>query len=125
MTYLSLFRKNLAALSSALADAANVSPSSIGKYVARDPKFFASCQEKDIRAGTYDFILARFSALWPDHLPWPDGVDRPAASPIEPETLDWFLPRLKPREKADQLPSDWPKGQPWPDDIEIPENANG
>lgn len=125
MSYLSLFRKNLAVLSSTLAEAANVSPKSIGKHIARDPKFFSGCQERDIRAGTYDFILARFSALWPQHLTWPDDIDRPAPSPIEPETLEWFLPRLKPREKADQLPADWPKGQPWPDDIAKPEETNG
>lgn len=122
MTYLSLFRKNLSVLSTAFASAANIAPSTLGRYLARDPKFFDSCQTKDIRVGTYDFIVGRFSALWPSYLPWPDGIDRPAPSPIEPETLDWFLPKLNRNDPTtERLPTGWPKDQPWPTDIQLPE----
>lgn len=126
MTYLSLFRKNLAICCNLLAAEAGVAASSVGKYIAGDPKFFDSCQRVDIRTGTYDYVMGRFSAIWPDHLPWPEGVDRPAPSPVEPQTLDWFLPRLAPRDRSkDHLPADWPKDKPWPHDIAIPEKTNG
>lgn len=107
-TYLAKFRSNLDILSSALAEAAGAARSTIGKHVARDPKFFDSCQQKDIRAGTYDFVVGRFSALWPKELPWPEGVDRPAPSQIEPETLDWFRPRLE----AKTPPAETPTAKP-------------
>ncbi len=122
MTQLYQFRKNLAVLSASIAEEAGVSASSVGKYIARDPKFFSSCQEKDFRVGTYDYVLARFSAIWPDHLAWPEGIERPAVSEIDPETRDWFLPRLKPRDKvAASVHAEWPAGEPWPEDIARPE----
>lgn len=120
MTYLSLFRNNLAICSATLAQAAGVAVSSVGKYIAGDPKFFDSCQKVDIRTGTYDFVMGRFSGIWPDSLPWPEGVSRPAPSQIEPQVLDWFTPRLSP-----SLPSDWPKNETWPSDIDLPEAING
>jgi hypothetical protein len=122
MTYLSQFRKNLAVLSTSLAEEAGVSASSVGKYIARDPKFFSSCQETDFRVGTYDYVVARFSAIWPEHLAWPEDIERPAASEIDPVTRDWFLPRFKQRGKiAASVLAEWPAGEPWPEDIAKPE----
>jgi hypothetical protein len=124
MTHLSQFRKNLAVLSTFIAEEAGVSASSVGKYIARDPKFFSSCQEKDFRVGTYDYVIARFSAICPEHLAWPKDIERPAASEIDPETRDWFLPRFKPRDKAAaSVHAEWPADQPWPEDIAKPETA--
>lgn len=47
-----------------------------------DPKFFRSFREKDFRVGTFDKVMGRMSAVWPEGWAWPEGVARPA--PIEP-----------------------------------------
>lgn len=38
----------------------------------------------DVTTGTFERVMARFSAEWPDGTPWPDGVSRPTGAMPEP-----------------------------------------
>lgn len=126
MTYLSKFRKNLETLSALLAEKTGVSLSTLGKRLAGDPKFFANAQKVDFRVGSYDYVVGRLSAIWPENLTWPDDIDRPAPSEIEPTTRDWVNARLADGEaETKKTPDGWPDGQAWPSDIALPEKTNG
>lgn len=49
--------------------------------------FSQSMDRADMRAGTYDKIMSRFSAIWPDDAEWPAGIDRPEPALLDENTL--------------------------------------
>lgn len=77
-------RQNLTALLQAFERETGLAPTYIG-IVARggDPKFCRSYLENDFGFESYDVVVSRLSALWPEGAEWPDGVPRLAPAPIE------------------------------------------
>lgn len=59
-------------------------PSILGQIVKNDGNWVSDYRSKDIRIGTYDRVVSRLSAIWPDHVAWPDDVPRPEPAQIEP-----------------------------------------
>lgn len=75
--------KRLDALTNLL-DEAGLAPSRLGKIVKNDGNWVKDYRDRNIRVDTYDMVVAKISALWPDHIAWPADVPRPAPSAIEP-----------------------------------------
>lgn len=77
-------RHNLTVLLEAFEKETGLAPTYIG-IIARggDPKFCRSYLEKDFGFESYDIVVSRLSALWPDSAVWPDSVPRLAPAPIE------------------------------------------
>lgn len=116
MSQLEILRSNIARLFDAYCTATGASPSAVSVAVSNDNKFVKTFRERDMRVGTYDLVVSRFSAIWPEGAAWPDGVDRPAPA------VDAQAPargRLQPT-----IHPEWPEGVPWPADIPKPETVN-
>ncbi|MEW5421921.1 hypothetical protein HNS03_08370 [Amorphus sp. 3PC139-8] len=78
---------------------------------------------RDLRAGTYDAVAARFAALWPADVEWPSDIDRPEPAEVEEDTLVLVTRRLRSRAHGSNVAAihpDWPDGHPWPNDIPLP-----
>lgn len=117
MSQLETLRGNITRLFDAYCEATGAGRVALSVQVARDPKFVKSYLERDMRIGTYDMVVSRFSAIWPQSLPWPEGISRPA--PYEASDDD-----DGPRAPRSRLHPEWPAGVPWPEDIPLPETVN-
>lgn len=117
MAYLNRFRSGLATLFDIYGEATGRRLSNISFMVANDPKFGASFRDRDMRVGTYDLVTARFSAIWPPDLPWPEGIERPAPAEL-PEDVQRLLER---RARVPDSEHVWPADKPWPADIPRPD----
>jgi hypothetical protein len=59
-------------------DALGLAPTTVGKRVARDARFFERLEEgKGFTVKTYDTVIAWFSCNWPAAAAWPDDIPRP------------------------------------------------
>lgn len=92
---LDVARERLTTLFDAYRVHTGLAPTFIG-IIARggDPKFFRSYMAQDFGFRSYDTVVSRFSAIWPDDLPWPADVPRQAPAAIEPEMLEELTSRL-------------------------------
>lgn len=114
MTYLELFRTQFAELFRTYVEATRTPKTVVSQVVAGYHSFYLNCARTDFAAGKFDTILARFSAIWPADLPWPEGIERPAPAELSDEAIQL----LDGRARAGV--SDWPADQPWPADIPRP-----
>lgn len=97
---LSQMRANLAKVFESYREATGFSATFCTEVACGDPKFYRSYQEKDFRVGTYDKVLGRLSAVWPDGAQWPDGIGRP--EPIDPgESIRAEIAARNSKEAAD------------------------
>ncbi len=116
MTKLEQFRADIETLFRVLTAATGWRLSPVSAVVANDDKFASTFQERgDMRVGTYDMVTSRFSAIWPEDVPWPAGIDRPAPAEISEDRL-----RVLVRRSRSNRNPDWPDDQPWPADIPRP-----
>lgn len=78
MSVLNSSRDRLLRLASVYAEARGLSLSRVSTLAANDGKLLGRLQVgRDCTLGTYDQMLAWFSANWPADLAWPEGVERP------------------------------------------------
>lgn len=98
---LDVARQNLTALLEAFERATGLAPTYIG-IIARggDPKFCRSYLEKDFGFESYDIVVSRLSALWPENAAWPEGVPRLAPAPIEAREEAFGSGRTRQDQKA-------------------------
>lgn len=113
MSQLEILRGNITRLFDAYCSATGAGRVALSVIVARDPKFVKSYLTRDMRIGTYDLVVSRFSEIWPPNLKWPEGIQRPATAPAHENDgpHSWVHP-------------EWPADAPWPADIPKPENVN-
>ena len=78
-------RLNLMACASAYAEARSVSIATLGRLAAGDWRFFDRLDDdaKTFTARKYDDVIRWFSDRWPEELPWPSEVVRPARSDFD------------------------------------------
>jgi len=71
--------RRLMAVARVYAAAAGNKLSSVGQKIAGDGKFFLNIEAGKSRfsARSYDDVMRRFSAAWPEGAVWPLGVPRP------------------------------------------------
>lgn len=87
--------------------------------------FSQSMDRADMRDGTYDKIMSRFSAIWPDDAEWPAGIDRPEPAALDETTLKLVSEAIRPMAKSfSGIHPEWPPDKPWPSDIPKPSAAN-
>lgn len=88
-------RDHIAALFLAYQNATGLSATFVASVAtAGDPKFGKTHREKNFTLGTYDTIVSRLSAVWPNDAPWPESVPRQAPAEIESETLAAIAARM-------------------------------
>jgi hypothetical protein len=65
-------------LANALAEHQGVTHWAISMRLAGRGDLFSKLERgADVRMGTYERLLRKFSACWPEDLAWPEGVPRP------------------------------------------------
>lgn len=70
-------------------------PQTFLSVVARgDRAFLTRMNEKAFSFRGYDEVMGRLSAAWPDDLPWPRDVPRPAPGDLPPEIREELDRRL-------------------------------
>lgn len=71
-------RTHLIDLANALAGHDGVTHWAISMRLAGRGDLFSKLERgADVRMGTYERLLRKFSACWPEDLAWPEGVPRP------------------------------------------------
>jgi hypothetical protein len=74
-----ILRAHLLSLIAAFSAASDRAESTVAQVAAGDWRFFTHLRaSKGFRVGTYDRVVAWFSANWPEGAVWPDDIDRPA-----------------------------------------------
>lgn len=79
-------QQQLLTLSEILASHENVTHFAISHRFLGRGDFFQKLRlpDRDIRFGTYERMLGKFSSAWPDDLEWPSDIPRPP-KPEKPE----------------------------------------
>ena len=118
-------RERLATLLAGYGAATGFPETLVGKIARGDPKCAAAFRSRDFLHGSYDLVVSRLSALWPEGAEWPADVPRQAPAVIEPEILQLIADRRDrkastPRPAAEPLP----EGAEWPADIPRPGTAD-
>lgn len=75
-----------------------ITPSSA--ILAGDKAFVSRYRKSNLTFGTYDMVVGRASALWPEGAAWPADVPRPEPAPVPPELRAEFDRRTKPEMEA-------------------------
>lgn len=57
----------------------------IAKVARGEPKWWAKLDEIGMTFGSFDMMVSRLSAVWPDDVAWPEDVPRQAPAEIGPE----------------------------------------
>lgn len=71
-------RDRLLFIATTFAQARGLSMARVSTLAANDGKILARLAAgRDCTLGTYDEMLAWFSANWPEGVAWPEGVQRP------------------------------------------------
>ncbi|MGR7993874.1 hypothetical protein [Xanthobacter sp. ZOL 2024] len=72
-------RYDLRSCAEAYAEARNIKISTVGRLAAGDWRFFDRIVEgKSFTARTYDEVMGWFAVNWPEDIPWPNDIRRPA-----------------------------------------------
>lgn len=71
-------RSNLLALFAAFGEHMGLAATAISEALLNDRQLHLRIKkaEGSFRTRTYDMIVGRFSTLWPDDVPWPEGIER-------------------------------------------------
>ncbi len=115
MRYRDKFRSDFETLFNSYVAHTGARKTDLSECVAGYPTFYNHAPRSDISGGKFDSIVARFSAIWPADLAWPDGIERPEPS----KDADIVVPQARARPAISPL-SDWPEDKPWPADIPRP-----
>ena len=84
-------RRDISLLMQTLVEATNLPPTHVAKFSAFDPKFFRTYLTKNFTVGTYDLIVGRLSAVWPEAVvAWPYLVPRVRPAEVKPEEAEDF-----------------------------------
>lgn len=119
---LDVARERLETLIAAYREATGFPETVVGQISRNDKKFTASIRQRDFLHGSYDQVVARLSAVWPDGAEWPASVPRLAPADMDAETLQLIADRqgkARPRTAVEPLPRD----AAWPADIPRPAGA--
>lgn len=117
MNYLDLFRTNIRVTMDAYRKATGCTQTKLDEIVSGYRTFSQTIDRVDMRAGTYDKIMSRFSAIWPEGVAWPAGVERPEPATLDAQTLKLVSENRKP---VSGIHPEWPVGEAWPLDIPQP-----
>ncbi|MEL4069552.1 hypothetical protein WKW50_05330 [Ochrobactrum sp. GPK 3] len=121
MTYLTLFRKNIKSTMDAYRHATGCNQTRLDEIVSGYRTFSQTMERTDMRAGTYDKIMSRLSAIWPDGIAWPAGIERPEPAVLDAQTIKLVSEAIKPIAKTvGGIHPEWPPEQAWPSDIPMP-----
>jgi len=119
---LSTSRARLTKLMGTYAAATGFPVSFVGLITRGERKFALEYLERDFLHGTYDMIVSRLSALWPDeNTPWPEDIPRLAPADIPDDVAELIAER---KAKMSGKPIVLPSGNPWPEDIPRPDAAS-
>jgi hypothetical protein len=86
-------RDHISALFQAFEQHTGLPRTYIGKLARGEPKFGTTFEDLDFRVGSYDVVISRLSAVWPDDLPWPAEVPRQAPTEIPDDLLSDYRRR--------------------------------
>lgn len=88
---LTLARAHIARLVGDFRQHTGLPPSFVSAYArVGDAKWFANYRVQNFTFGTYDQVVQRMSAVWPDDLPWPAEVPRQApAQDVSDLEIEW------------------------------------
>ena len=84
---LAVARQHIAVLFAAFARATGAPQTAVARLARGEPKFARIYETTDFGFRSYDIVNSRLSALWPDDVPWPDGVPRQSPADVEPEAV--------------------------------------
>lgn len=78
MRYEEQIRSAMVALFDAYSAHVGLQASTLSRLLFNDPHLYIrlSGGKVSFRIRTFDIVVARFSSVWPDDLPWPDGIMR-------------------------------------------------
>lgn len=112
-------RERLSTLLVAYMAATGFPETTVGRIARNDPKCFTSFRVRDFQHASYDLVVSRFSALWPEGCEWPASVPRQAPAEIDAETLKLIADRHE-RTRTRKTAAPLPGGATWPSDIPQP-----
>jgi hypothetical protein len=78
-------RFHIETVTEALMQHTGVSQTFVSKVCRPDPAFLKRLWETTMNVATYDDVMARLSAIWPDDAEWPESVPRPAPGSLSDE----------------------------------------
>ena len=90
---------------------------SLNEIVSGYRTFTQTVDRVDMRAGTYDKLMSRFSAIWPNGVAWPEGVERPEPAVLDAQTIKLMNDT---RRAVSGIHPEWPADEQWPSDIPKP-----
>lgn len=97
-------RGHIGRLVDAFREATGFSTSFVAAFARKgDTKWLTNYLHQNITMGTYDQVVSRLSAVWPDDVAWPDGVPRQAPSTEADEWMTQMRERLAARQPKEPM----------------------
>lgn len=91
-------RNNIRVAVDALTGATGLTDTLIGRTLKNDGGFLPRLGKTSINIRSYDEVMGRLSAIWPDEVEWPASVPRPAPIPVpDPVRADFEAALIKRR----------------------------